>query len=104
MGKGAVDLFREYFLSTVGLGASDFGDIAIKNSDLDNFGYDMVEYHPKLWRSNANSNLIHIDFEAAEIDEYYIPEVEVVGDLAHSLTMLNNFIDKEKVPIFESNT
>ncbi len=102
MGKGAVDCDSEYFLSTVGLGAIDFGDIAIKNSDLViTLGYDMVEYHPKLWRSNTNSNLIHIDFEAAEIDEYYIPEVEVVGDLAHSLTMLNNFIDKEKVPIFE---
>ena len=26
--------------------------------------------------------IIHIDFEAAEIDEYNIPEVEIIGDLA----------------------
>jgi len=96
MGKGAVDCNSDYCLSTVGLGAIDFGDIAIKNSDLViTLGYDMVEYHPKLWSRNLEAKIIHIDFEAAEIDEYYIPEVEVVGDLAHSLSVLNNIIDKE---------
>ena len=96
MGKGAVDCNSDYCLSTVGLGAIDFGDIAIKNSDLViTLGYDMVEYHPKLWSRNSEAKIIHIDFEAAEIDEYYIPEVEVVGDLAHSLSVLNNIIDKE---------
>ena len=34
MGKGAVNCESDYCLSTVGLGAIDFGDIAIKNSDL----------------------------------------------------------------------
>ena len=96
MGKGAVDCNSDYCLSTVGLGAIDFGDIAIKNSDLViTLGYDMVEYHPKLWSRNSEAKIIHIDFEAAEIDEHYIPEVEVVGDLAHSLSVLNNIIDKE---------
>ena len=102
MGKGAVDCEADYFLSTVGLGAVDFGDIAINNSDLViTLGYDMVEYHPKLWSRNSEAKIIHIDFEAAEIDEYYIPEVEVVGDLAHSLSTLNNMIDKESIPDFD---
>ena len=33
MGKGAVDCNSKYCLSTVGLGAVDYGDIAIRNSD-----------------------------------------------------------------------
>jgi len=102
MGKGAVDCNSDYCLSTVGLGAIDFGDIAIKNSDLViTLGYDMVEYHPKLWSRNAEAKIIHIDFEAAEIDECYIPEVEVVGDLAHSLSVLNNIIDKEGIKSYD---
>ena len=102
MGKGAVDCNSDYCLSTVGLGAIDFGDIAIKNSDLViTLGYDMVEYHPKLWSRNSEAKIIHIDFEAAEIDECYIPEVEVVGDLAHSLSVLNNIIDKEGIKSYD---
>ena len=98
MGKGAVDCNSEYYLSTVGLGAIDFGDVAIKNSDLViTLGYDMVEYHPKLWNRNSKAKIIHIDFEAAEIDEHYIPQVEVVGDLAHSLSVLNKIIDREGI-------
>lgn len=102
MGKGAVDCNSDYCLSTVGLGAIDFGDIAIKNSDLViTLGYDMVEYHPKLWSRNLEAKIIHIDFEAAEIDEHYIPEVEVVGDLAHSLSVLNNIIDKKGIKSYD---
>ena len=102
MGKGAVDCKSEYCLSTVGLGAIDFGDIAIKRSDLViTLGYDMVEYHPKLWNRNLDSKIIHIDFEAAEIDENYIPHVEVVGDLGHSLSVLNKKIDKEGIKKYD---
>jgi len=102
MGKGAVNCDSDYCLSTVGLGANDFGDIAIRSSDLViTLGYDMVEYHPKLWNRNSNAKIIHIDFEAAEIDEFYIPEVEVVGDLAHSLSSLNNILDKKGCPSYD---
>jgi acetolactate synthase-1/2/3 large subunit len=102
MGKGAVDCKSEYCLSTVGLGAVDFGDIAIKKSDLViTLGYDMVEYHPKLWNRNVKSKIIHIDFEAAEIDEYYIPQVEIVGDLAHSLSVLNKIIDENGIKSYD---
>ena len=98
MGKGAVDCNSKYCLSTVGLGAVDYGDIAIRNSDLViTLGYDMVEYHPKLWNRNSQSKIIHIDFEASEIDEYYIPEVEIIGDLAYTLSRLNNKIDEKGI-------
>lgn len=102
MGKGAVDCNSEHCLSTVGLGATDFGDLAIRNADLViTLGYDMVEYHPKLWNRNSKAKILHIDFEAAEIDEFYIPDVEVVGDLAHSLSRLNYIIDKKGIKSFD---
>ena len=33
--------------------------------------------------------IVHIDFLAAEVDENYRVAVDVVGDLAHTLWMLN---------------
>jgi len=53
----------------------------------------MVEYHPHLWNSKRDKHIIHADFLPAEIDEDYHPETEIVGDLAHTLWMLNERVD-----------
>lgn len=94
MAKGCVDMDAPYCLYTIGLGAKDIPSCAIDAADLViTLGYDMVEYHPKLWNSGDDKDIIHIDFLPAEIDEHYMPEIEVVGDLAHALWMLNERID-----------
>lgn len=90
MAKGAVDYTAPYSLFTIGLGAKDLVACAIDAADLViSMGYDMVEYHPKLWNPNGDKRIVHMDFLPAEIDEHYHCDVEVVGDLAHSLWMLN---------------
>ncbi|WP_198401657.1 acetolactate synthase large subunit [Ghiorsea bivora] len=93
MAKGCVDLDAEYCLFTVGLQARDVISCALDASDLViTLGYDMVEYHPKLWNARLNKRIIHIDFEPAEIDAFYHPEIELVGDLAHTLEAFNQCI------------
>ena len=90
MAKGAVDMDADYSLYTIGLSARDHVSLAIENSDLIiTLGFDMVEYHPRLWNPDGNKKIIHADFLAAEIDEHYHPELELIGDLAHTLWMLN---------------
>ena len=90
MAKGCVDKDAPYCLFTIGLGQKDYVADAIDESDLViTLGYDMVEYHPRLWNPNLDKNVIHIDFQPAEIDRFYHPQLELVGDLAHSLWMLN---------------
>lgn len=90
MAKGAVDLDAPYCLYTIGMGQRDHAISAVEDADLIiTLGYDMVEYPPERWNSRKNQNILHIDFLPAEIDQYYMPEVEVVGDLAHALWMLN---------------
>ncbi len=90
MAKGCVDMNAEYCLYTIGLGAKDIPACAVDAADLViTIGYDMVEYHPKLWNTNPEKEVLHIDFLPAEIDENYHPRVEVIGDLAHALWMLN---------------
>ncbi len=93
MAKGSVDRDADYCLYTVGLGSQDRISIAIDDADLIiTLGFDMVEYHPQLWNPNKDKKIIHIDFLAAEIDEHYHPQTEVIGDLAHALWMLNERI------------
>ena len=90
MAKGAVDRSADYCLFTIGLGAKDLPTLVIDEADLViSLGFDMVEYHPRLWNPTRNKRIIHADFLPAEIDEHYNAEVELVGDLAHTLWMFN---------------
>jgi acetolactate synthase-1/2/3 large subunit len=90
MAKGCVDMDAETCLYTIGLSGRDYASYAIEAADLViTLGYDMVEYHPELWNPGADKEIIHIDFLPAEIDAHYHPSVEIVGDLAHTLWMLN---------------
>lgn len=102
MAKGCVDVDSDYCLYTVGLGSKDVPTLAIDQADLViTLGYDMVEYHPKLWNPTGTERILHMDFTAAEIDEHYSPEVEVIGDLAHGLWMLNERIRERGLPKFD---
>ncbi|MBT5218437.1 MAG: acetolactate synthase large subunit [Woeseia sp.] len=94
MAKGSVDMDAPYCLYTVGLGNKDLISRAIDDADLViALGFDMVEYHPQLWNPNGDKTIIHADFLAAEIDEHYHPEIELIGDLAHAMWMLNERAD-----------
>ena len=102
MAKGSVDMDADYCLYTVGLGSKDRVSMAIDDADLViTLGFDMVEYHPRLWNANKDKRVLHADFLPAEIDEHYHPETEVVGDLAHALWMLNERIEAQGLPEFD---
>ncbi len=102
MAKGCVDMDAEYCLYTVGLGTKDRVNRAIDGADLIiTLGFDMVEYHPELWNPGRDKRVLHIDFLPAEIDEHYHPETELVGDLAHTLWMLNERLEKQGAPDFD---
>jgi len=100
MAKGCVDMNADYCLYTIGLQAKDVVACAIDAADVVLcLGYDMVEYHPELWNSKRDKHIIHADFLPAEIDEFFHPETEVVGDLAHALWMLNERVSAEPTPL-----
>lgn len=90
MAKGCVDFEKPYSLFTIGLGAKDIVTCAIDAADLVIcIGFDMVEYHPKLWNPEGDKAILHFDFLPAEIDKFYHPQLEVVGDIAIALHELN---------------
>lgn len=94
MAKGAAGYQYEYNLFTIGLQSRDYVACAIEESDLIiSIGYDIVEYSPSYWNPDGDKKIIHIDFDPAEVDYWYHPEVEIVGDIASTLWELNEHID-----------
>jgi len=90
MAKGCVDVDSEQCLFTIGLGSRDRMSYLIDLADVViTLGFDMVEYHPKLWNPNCDKKIIHADFLPAEIDQNYHPQIELIGDLEHTLDELN---------------
>jgi acetolactate synthase-1/2/3 large subunit len=89
MGKGVVDAADPMSLGTVGLQAGDYRMAGFEQADVVlAIGYDLVEHAPKHWNPGKDKKIICIDSVPAEIDEFYIPEVELVGDLYHVLSRL----------------
>jgi acetolactate synthase-1/2/3 large subunit len=102
MAKGCVDMDADYCLYTIGLGAKDIVACVVDAADLViTLGYDMAEYPPRLWNPDGDKAIVHIDFLPAEIDANYHPDVEIVGDLAHTLWMLNERLGAEKTWDFD---
>lgn len=86
MAKGVIPFSHELSLGAVGLQASDYVSCGFNRADVVIcIGYDIVEYHPELWNYDKKPRLIHIDPSAAEVDEYYIVECGVIGDISRAL-------------------
>jgi len=80
------------FAGRVGLFNNQAGDKLLRQADLViTIGYSPVEYEPAMW-SDGNVTLAHIDVVPAEPDNYYIPDIELIGDIAQTLTLLTQHI------------
>jgi acetolactate synthase I/II/III large subunit len=89
MGKGAISDRHPQSLFAAGLGARDHVIGAFEQADaVLAIGYDFTEWHPDRWNLGPK-RIVHVDFEPAEVDAAYRPEVEVVGDIANALWQIN---------------
>ena len=86
MAKGSIPFSHELSLGTVGLQAHDYVACGFDRADvIVCVGYDMIEYHPHLWNKEKTAKIIHIDLSPAEVDEHYILECGVIGDISAAL-------------------
>jgi acetolactate synthase I/II/III large subunit len=89
MAKGLLDYEDPHALGTVGLQARDYELAGFDDADVViAVGYDLVEHKPEHWNPGADKQIVVIDTVAAEIDEFFMPEVELIGDIAHVLARL----------------
>ncbi len=85
MGKGVVDEADQHFIGNTALSTGDFVHRAIDAADvIINVGHDVVE-KPPFFMEAGGRTVIHVNFTSAIVDPVYFPQVEVVGDIAHSI-------------------
>ena len=99
MAKGILPSRHHLSLGAVGMAATDYVSCGFNRADVVIcVGYDIVEYHPHLWNQNPDLKIIHVDQLPAEVDEHYVLEVGVIGDIAAGLQRI-----AEKVPPRDNN-
>src|ERR1700683_2443414 len=92
-GTVSSDLF-DRFAGRVGQLANSPGDELLAAADvIVTVGYDPVEYDPSIWNHQRAATMIHIDSNRADIDNYYAPAVEILGDVAASLSDLQTLVN-----------
>lgn len=96
MGKGVVDETGAHFLGNTALSDGDFVHRAIDQADLIiNVGHDVVEKPPFFMRPGG-AEVVHINFNSAQVDPVYFPQIEVVGDIANSLWQLKERLEPQE--------
>jgi acetolactate synthase-1/2/3 large subunit len=89
MGKGALDYEDPHALGTVGLQSRDYALAGFDDADVViTVGYDLVEHAPANWNPRRDKKIVCIDTVPSEVDEYYMTEIDLVGDLYHILSRL----------------
>ncbi len=90
MGKGVIDEDHPLWLGNAALSDGDFVHRAIDAADVViNVGHDVVE-KPPFFMHKGRRTVIHINFSSAEVDAVYFPQIEVVGDIAHTVERLTD--------------
>jgi acetolactate synthase-1/2/3 large subunit len=99
MAKGLLDDDDPRALGTVGLQARDYSMAGFDDADVVvTVGYDLVEHAPEHWNPNGDKQIVVIDTVAAEIDEFYVPAVELVGEIPHVLSRLTSACRQDPSP------
>ena len=96
MGKGIVDENNPLFLGTAALSDHDYLHCAVDRSDLIiNLGHDIIE-KPPFFMHRDGPKVIHVNHFFSRADDVYFPQLDVVGDLADNINLLNNQITKKE--------
>ncbi len=91
MGKGAVSDADPHSLMTLDSGDDAEASAAIESADLVlTVGYDIAEHDPAGWNPSAETTIVHVDSEPAEVYEHYNPDIEVVADPGATLRALTS--------------
>ena len=94
MGKGVIDERHERYIGTAALSDHDYLHYAIERADLIiNVGHDVIE-KPPFFMEKGGKQVIHINFDAANIDDVYFPQLNVVGDIASSIKNITEKLGK----------
>ncbi|MDR4509543.1 MAG: acetolactate synthase large subunit [Candidatus Brocadiaceae bacterium] len=99
MGKGVIGDDCQYSLFATGIHTRDYVNCGIDLADLIiTIGYNTIEYPPFVWNKDLDKKIINIDFVASQTDKYFNPDVEIIGDITHSLRELSTKVEMKSIP------
>src|SRR4051812_17341821 len=99
MGKGMLDYTDPRALGTVGLQSRDYSLAGFDDADVViTVGYDLVEHAPVNWNPRRDKRIVCIDTVSPEVDEHFITEADLIGDIAHILGVLARELGTTAVP------
>ena len=103
MGKGALPDDSDLSLFATGIHKHDYVNCGMDRADLIiTIGYSIVEYPPFIWNEHLDNKILNIDSVPAETDRYFDPDIELIGDISHSLKIMTERIDtKSEYPAFK---
>ncbi|MDE0877443.1 MULTISPECIES: acetolactate synthase large subunit [unclassified Sphingomonas] len=89
MGKGAVAGGSDRYMGTAALSEGDYVHEAVERADLIiAIGHDTIEKPPFLMKSAGGSQVIHIGYQSATVEQVYHPDIEVIGDIGATVAGL----------------
>ncbi|MEO5377854.1 MAG: acetolactate synthase large subunit [Magnetococcus sp. DMHC-6] len=93
MGKGVLDERSAQYLGTAALTQGDYLHCAVDRADLIvTVGHDVTEKPPTLMGFDNPTQVIHVNFSPAQVDDVYFPDLEVVGDISYSISWMTKHI------------
>ncbi len=96
MGKGVIDERHQRFIGTAALSENDYLHCAINRADLIiNVGHDVIE-KPPFFMEKGGKQVIHVNFNAAAVDDVYFPQLNVVGDISNSISRITDKLGELK--------
>lgn len=94
------DLEQQSYFGRIGLFRNQVGDQLLQQSDLViAVGYDPIEYEPRNWNKEGNLRIVNLDTLPAQIDNHYTPIMQLVGNIATSLTELDKLLKGYEYPV-----
>jgi acetolactate synthase-1/2/3 large subunit len=88
MGKGVINEDDPCFIGNAALSSNDFVHQALDAADvIINVGHDVVE-KPPFFMKHGGRTVIHVNFTSAMVDPVYFPQLEVIGDIADSISRI----------------
>lgn len=96
MGKGVENESSALYLGNAALTENDYVHCALNYADvIIVIGHDLVEKPPVILTPDRHK-VIHINFSEAAVDDIYIPTLEIIGDISHSLWAICEQIHPQK--------
>jgi len=99
MAKGVGDEEDENFIGSITMPGMDYVGAAAGKADVIlNIGHDISEKAPFVMRPDSGQTVIHVNSFPAHADHIYFPQLQLVGDIAHSLQRMTDLCRGDREP------